>query len=195
MAGPIDIKKSRLGWIDVYKNDPEAPRPCSETASSSKRRHTTDSVSPTIKDRINRADSVIPMLSKRSRSRSSFGSPSRDPKRSSMPNSLTPTPTPSRQSPGSENANGETPSTRSKLGVLLSRKESVQAFGDAALISQSQKKLFLQGKLLQKKNLDRKQSFLKEGGIKSIMNAPKIVKAFQAQNSVSFIFIVFSGFV
>lgn len=72
---------------------------------------------------------------------------------------------------------GETsrPTSRKSLG----RKDSVKLFADTALLGTHQKKFAQQGKLLQLKAQSRRESFLKEGGLKKIMAAPKIMQAFR----------------
>lgn len=86
-----------------------------------------------------------------------------------------------------------TPDTRtgSKLGSRASsvkqatRKDSVRLFADVAMSGQLQKKMAMQGKLLQMKAQARKDSILKEGGIKTVMTAPSVMQAFRRNISVS----------
>lgn len=66
-----------------------------------------------------------------------------------------------------------------------SRKDSIQMFSEAAVSGQIQKKMALQGKLFQLKAQTRKESFLKEGGIKKVMVAPTVMRAFRRNVSVS----------
>lgn len=70
---------------------------------------------------------------------------------------------------------GSRPTSRKSL----TRRESVKMFADTALLGTHHKKFAHQGKLLQLKAQSRRESFLKEGGLKKVMAAPKIMKAFR----------------
>jgi hypothetical protein len=62
------------------------------------------------------------------------------------------------------------------------RKESIKVNSDL----QGQKKMLgVQGKLLQLKSQTRKESLMKEGGIKTLMAAPSVMNAFKRNVTVS----------
>ncbi|KAL4230498.1 hypothetical protein ACF0H5_010880 [Mactra antiquata] len=67
-----------------------------------------------------------------------------------------------------------------------SRKDSVRMFGDLAMLGEIQSKMSFQGKLLQMKAQIRKDAVTK-GGVKNILNAPKVIRAFRSQVSVCII--------
>lgn len=82
-------------------------------------------------------------------------------------------PEPSRLNTPAHDSDTSRPTSRKSL----SRKDSVKLFADTALLGTHQKKFAQQGKLLQLKAQTRRESFLKEGGLKKIMAAPRIMQA------------------
>lgn len=99
------------------------------------------------------------------------------------------------ESPGMSNSRPSVMSRNSVSSIdgdgvrrnTLKRKDSVKVFGDLVMLGEIQNKMNAQGKLLQMKAQARKDTITK-GGVKKILNAPKVLKAFRSQISVSLMF-------
>lgn len=117
----------------------------------------------------------VPLQSSLDKSRNGWGSLRKDLRSASSSKGHRDLGTPAITGVSTPDADGSRPTSRKSL----TRKDSVKLFADTALVGTHQKKFALQGKLLQLKAQSRRESFLKEGGLKKVMAAPQVMQAFR----------------